>query len=680
MKSLLKLLLLLSLPFYAKAQQKESGSLLMELNNAADDTVRMVILKELVSYYTESNRDSAMFYVETAITIAKKIEQPLWIADLLLLKAYLFQKQENLSLSFKLCNEALAILQDKKNELNAYIPKDDEFAADPGKYRIALTINVFENLGTTYVNARNPDKGITYFREAIRVSESLNSRRGLVTSNMQIGALYSYAYKDKLDSSFIYCTRALENANLTGQKKSLGSILLRIANHYVRKEKLDSARHYYWQALSVNKEQNNLAYEADANFSLSRFYQNLLQTDSAMYYAIASFKASTKLKSAYRITAAASHISNIWKIQGNADSALAYLTLSKRVGDSLEQLRNNKIAQFQNTNFEEQLRLEKQAQESIAYKNKTRITALFIGLGLLAILAFIFYRINQQKQKANKVLESALTNLKSAQSQLIQSEKMASLGELTAGIAHEIQNPLNFVNNFSEVNKELIDEMQQELKVGKIDDAIEISNDIKANEEKINHHGKRADAIVKGMLQHSRSGSGKKEPTDINKLADEYLRLAYHGLRAKDKSFNATMKTDFDESIGNINIVPQDIGRVILNLITNAFYATNEKAKLDFDNYEPIVTVKTSKITHANGSNKVEISVADNGDGIPQKVVDKIFQPFFTTKPTGQGTGLGLSMSYDIVKAHGGELLVESRGKVETKEGEGSKFIISLPM
>jgi signal transduction histidine kinase len=277
-----------------------------------------------------------------------------------------------------------------------------------------------------------------------------------------------------------------------------------------------------------------------------------------------------------------------------------------------------------------------------------------------------------QVQERTVELKQSLENLRATQSQLILSEKMASLGELTAGIAHEIQNPLNFVNNFSEVNKELADELQQELKAGKIDDAIAISNDIKDNEEKINHHGKRADAIVKGMLQHSRSSSGVKEPTNINALADEYLRLAYHGLRAKDNSFNATIKTDFDKSIGNINIIPQDIGRVVLNLINNAFYVVDEKKTLrqaQGDNYEPTVSVSTKK----EGS-KVLISVKDNGNGIPQKVLDKIFQPFFTTKPTGQGTGLGLSLSYDIVKAHGGEL------KVETKEGEGAAFIIQIPI
>jgi signal transduction histidine kinase len=263
--------------------------------------------------------------------------------------------------------------------------------------------------------------------------------------------------------------------------------------------------------------------------------------------------------------------------------------------------------------------------------------------------------------------------LQATQAQLIQSEKMASLGELTAGIAHEIQNPLNFVNNFSEVNTELIGEMKEELKAGKIDDAIAIANDIEENEQKINHHGKRADAIVKGMLLHSRSSSGVKEPTDINVLADEYLRLAYHGLRAKDKSFSATLKTDFDETIGKIDIIPQDIGRVILNLITNAFYAVNEKKQQQPEGYEPTVSVSTKLILPPSGGSRgVLISVKDNGPGIPQNIVDKIFQPFFTTKPTGSGTGLGLSLSYDIVKAHGGEL------NVETKEGEGAIFTIII--
>jgi len=277
-------------------------------------------------------------------------------------------------------------------------------------------------------------------------------------------------------------------------------------------------------------------------------------------------------------------------------------------------------------------------------------------------------------RKQKEELEITLDELKSAQAQLIQSEKMASLGELTAGIAHEIQNPLNFVNNFSEVNKELLHEMKHEIDSGNLSEAKNIAKDIEDNEDKINFHGKRADAIVKSMLQHSRSSSGKKEPTDINALADEYLRLAYHGLRAKDKSFNAKFETDFDDRIGPINIVHQDIGRVLLNLINNAFYSVSEKQKQEIPGYEPTIVVTTNRLGNRPENYRVEIKVADNGNGIPQKVLDKIFQPFFTTKPTGLGTGLGLSLSYDIItRGHSGEL------KVETKEGEGAEFIIILP-
>jgi signal transduction histidine kinase len=332
---------------------------------------------------------------------------------------------------------------------------------------------------------------------------------------------------------------------------------------------------------------------------------------------------------------------------------------------------------------------------------------IFALLCVGTIWGFINYR-SRQLRKENRILEekvarrtvelhqqkealqATLENLKSTQAQLIQSEKMASLGELTAGIAHEIQNPLNFVNNFSEVNKEMVDEAAEEMNKENYDEVKNILNDIKDNEHKINHHDKRADSIVKGMLQHSRVSTGQKEPTDINALCDEYLRLCFQGLRAKDKNFNADIQTDFDESIGKINVIPQDIGRVLLNLYNNAFYAVSKppSPRSEFgagskgEQYKPLVTVTTRKIKlPANdaakrlplGTGGLEIIVSDNGNGIPQNIVDKIFQPFFTTKPTGQGTGLGLSLSYDIIKAHGGEI------KVSTNEGEGTTFTIQLP-
>jgi two-component system NtrC family sensor kinase len=272
--------------------------------------------------------------------------------------------------------------------------------------------------------------------------------------------------------------------------------------------------------------------------------------------------------------------------------------------------------------------------------------------------------------KQKNELQQTLDLLQTTQQQLIQSEKLASLGELTAGIAHEIQNPLNFVNNFSEVSMELIDEMEEELAKGDTEEANAIANDIKTNLEKIIHHGKRADAIVKGMLQHSRASSNTKELTDVNKLADEYLRLAYHGLRAKDKTFNADLVTNFGEGLPMINIVPQDIGRVLLNLFNNAFYAVHKKQAEAGGEYKPVVEVSTSQ-----AAGQIVIKVKDNGTGIPDEVKDKVMQPFFTTKPTGEGTGLGLSLSYDIVvKAHGGSINIESA------VNEYSIFIINLPV
>lgn len=276
-----------------------------------------------------------------------------------------------------------------------------------------------------------------------------------------------------------------------------------------------------------------------------------------------------------------------------------------------------------------------------------------------------FSKLNAAKQQ----VETTLKELRSTQAQLTQKEKMASLGELTAGIAHEIQNPLNFVNNFSETNVELLLELKEEIGKGNTEEASAIASDAIENEQKINQHGKRAEAIVKSMLEHSHTSKGEKQPIDINALVDEYLRLAYHGFRAKDKNFNVTIETSLDEAISKINLVPQDFCRVLLNLFNNAFYAVNEKQKHTSNCFIPTVSVRT--IRHDNST---EIIVCDNGNGIPQQAIAKIFQPFFTTKPTGEGTGLGLSLSYDIVTAHGGAL------KVESTDGNGTAFTITLPI
>ncbi len=363
---------------------------------------------------------------------------------------------------------------------------------------------------------------------------------------------------------------------------------------------------------------------------------------------------------------------------GKRDSAYEYLKLKDSLKEVIHQHSNaTEIQQFE---FDGQLSRREQAAATILRDQKSRsriLTDVFVtAVIFFLVIAFIQWWNSQQRKRANSILqqqkqkvETTLQELKSTQAQLIQNEKMASLGELTAGIAHEIQNPLNFVNNFSEVNKELSDELDQEVAKGNFQEVKIIAKDIRENSEKINHHGKRADAIVKRMLQHSRLGAGIKQPTDFNGLADEYLRLAYHGLRAKDNTFNVDLKTDFEHGIEKINVIPQDIGSVLLNVYNNAFYAVNDKRKITNGNYQPAVSVVTRK---TNG--KVVLTVKDNGIGIPQKVIDKIFQPFFTTKPAGQGTGLGLSLSYDIIKGHGGDI------KVNTQENEGTEFIIELPV
>ena len=489
----------------------------------------------------------------------------------------------------------------------------------------------------------------------------------------------SYYFLGMPDSAVYYQRKAYEAfiENPTGVHLRQ-FILHHMGNAYALIGKNDSALKFYNEAIHYSLLLNDKMNMSMTQAKVAEFYQSVHQFDSAMHYAKLSFDNAQYIHSKQHMLEASNLIARLYKETDKIDSAFFYLYISVMMRDSL--YGPKKIRQMQLLMLEEQQEQTSLERQHEQFRNNIKYITLLSGLGVFLLLAFFLWRNNQHKRKSNILLqnekqkvEQAYEELKSTQSQLIQSEKMASLGELTAGIAHEIQNPLNFVNNFSEVNSELIEEQREELKKGNITEAENLANEIAENEKKIIHHGKRADAIVKGMLQHSRSSSGRKEPTDINALCDEYLRLSYHGLRAKDKSFNATMKTDFDASIGNINIIPQDIGRVILNLINNAFYAASLPSKGGFSDSDksndPIVWVSTKKI-----GDKVIISVRDNGPGIPQKILDKIFQPFFTTKPTGQGTGLGLSLSYDIVKAHGGEL------KVETKEGEGTVFIIQLPV
>jgi len=487
-----------------------------------------------------------------------------------------------------------------------------------------------------------------------------------------------YLNLKKPDSALISEKLAYDQIMQTGYKRYLGSALLNTGRIYFSLGKKDSAMHFYRWALEASKENYYFRGVAACNLLIADMYKQIGQSDSTHFYIRNALSAAYNLDAPDLFLRSYRALADYYKTSRNNDSAVKYQSLIIKINDSLFNVKQ--AQEFQNIDFDDQQRQQQIEAAKAEYQAKLRTDLLLGGLAVFLIIAIVLWRNSMLRKRANVLLskqknelETALATLRMTQNQLIQSEKMASLGEMTAGIAHEIQNPLNFVNNFSEVNKELIVEMKNEIDAGNYDEAKNIAKDIVENEEKIVFHGKRADAIVKSMLQHSRSSSGKIEPTDINVLADEYLRLAYHGLRAKDKSFNAKFVTDLDPSIEKISIVPQEIGRVILNLINNAFYAVSEKKNQLTDtpaakNYEPTVIVSTKKL-----SEKIEIRVKDNGSGIPQKTMDKIFQPFFSTKPTGQGTGLGLSLSYDIVKAHGGELIVESN------EGEGSEFVIQLP-
>ncbi|MEO6868788.1 MAG: ATP-binding protein [Ginsengibacter sp.] len=471
-----------------------------------------------------------------------------------------------------------------------------------------------------------------------------------------------------------------------------------MADVYTHMDSLLLAFQYGFHSLAAAKQLKDREGEAWINGILSRAYLKKNMADSAIWHAQQGLAAAKETGSIEFMRDNTAALANAYAATKDFANAYTYHILFINFRDSMlnaEITNKSTVLKYNYDLAKKQTQITALNEQRKTQKNFL-ISALIV-LVLIIITTFVLLRNNRQKQKANKLLQKqkheieeqrdqtkkVLTELQQTQKQLIQSEKMASLGELTAGIAHEIQNPLNFVNNFSEVNTELIEEATEELDKGNSTEVKNILQNIKANEEKINHHGKRADSIVKGMLQHSRQTTGEKEPTDLNALCDEYLRLSYQGLRAKDKSFNSAWKTDFDESIGSINIIPQDIGRVLLNLYNNAFYACTERSRsavadklsrqaelveagLD---YQPTVSVQTKKL-----DDKVEITVKDNGNGIPQNIVDKIFQPFFTTKPAGQGTGLGLSLAYDIIKAHGGEI------KVETKESERTEFIIQLPI
>ena len=660
-------------PLYLEPTKKQADSLGIELKKEINDTLRMAAYRELALFYLDINSDSAMFFIEKDLLLAKKLNLKLWEADAYDLIGLITETQGKYVRSLKSFNAALEIAENTDCEKNIWKISKFTDRKLPQFARLSMLATIQSDAAGLYRITENYDKELKTVQNCLKLAFSINDKTILSQAFRGLGAIY--LRQNQLDSALVSYKKSINYSREVGYNKYKGASFLRIGEIYLRQRLPKLALKNFLIALQSSIEQNNYSELGQGYITIAIYYKTIGNNDSALYYAKSGLTMTKNMGNVIGTIIGYSTLATIYKSQKKSDSALMYLQLATDAKDSLLSLA--KVKQLQNIGFDEQLRLQELEKNRIETQSKIRTYGMLVGLAVLSIIGLILYRNNRQKQKANIVLqeqkdkvESTLKELKSTQTQLIQSEKMASLGELTAGIAHEIQNPLNFVNNFSEVNTELIGEADEELDKGNISEAKIILNDIKENEQKINHHGKRADAIVKGMLQHSRNSSGQKEPTDINALADEYLRLAYHGLRAKDKDFNAGMQTAFDPNIGMVNIISQDIGRVILNLITNAFYAVNAKKKMGVAGYEPMVFVSTKQI-----ANRIVVSVRDNGMGIPAKVKDKIFQPFFTTKPTGEGTGLGLSMSYDIVtKGHGGELTMD------TQEGEFTELNVVLPV
>ncbi|MEO8795981.1 MAG: ATP-binding protein [Daejeonella sp.] len=541
-------------------------------------------------------------------------------------------------------------------------------------------------IADVYSVSNNHINAINYYNKAIFILRQTKDSISLASYLLNAGD--ELRKTNNFKSALLYSKEARLIFNklnyLSGQGYSLGNIGM----VYASLGRNNLAQKYMNEGMSILEQTQDYHPICEYLISMADVYSDKGDEQAALNYALRSLQLAEKIGLKEQIGQASLKLSELYEKQGNINESYKYYKRHIAYRDSIKNIKTVQQMANLRTNYEVS---QKQDEVNLLSRQKQNDRYLTISLGIILSLTIIilsilltnnrlrkkaYTNLNLQKQKTDAQrakAEAALTNLQSTQKQLIQAAKMASLGELTAGIAHEIQNPLNFVNNFADVSGELLGELTQTLE-GKLkcsDQAQteEIINNLENNLKKISNHGQRADSIVKGMLQHSRLSGGKKELTDINALTEEYLRLSYHGLRAQNKESSANFTTNFDHAVGKLDVLPQDIGRVLLNLYNNAFYSVEEKKKRVNFAFEPLVTVQTKRV-----GNMVQISIKDNGLGIPNNILDKIFQPFFTTKPSGQGTGLGLSLSYDIIKAHGGEL------DVKTIEGKFAEFIIQLPV
>ncbi|MGZ3755608.1 MAG: ATP-binding protein [Mucilaginibacter sp.] len=626
------------------------------LSEKREDTNTVNNYRDLAAHYQFNKPDSGIYYANKALLLSVKLR---------------FTEGEFRSLYTKA--GALSVIRSDSAAVScAYrLLKMAEIKKDRSHF-----MRAYFAMASVYMFIGEYNKSIFYHRKVLTY---LSKTDTLLYYGCTEHFAESFAGLKQADSTFYYAKKTLALDKRGANINPFDLYLMGYA--YFLKNKYVDALKYYKEALHTRVKPVSKVL-SDCNFGVATVFQKRGMPDSAISYARIAFKIAANNGIPNEKLETLTLLTTLFEAKANIDSAYLYQKYTSLLKDSINSL--DKIREVQMIAFNDRMDKQVELEQQSKIIDRIIIYSLIGALIFSLVIGFIILRNTRQRKQAYKLLqqqqqeiveqktkvENTLGDLRATQTLLIQSEKMASLGELTAGIAHEIQNPLNFVNNFSEVSVELLAELKEEEEKGNKEDVIAIADDLTQNLEKIRHHGKRADAIVKGMLEHSRASIGQKEPTDINALADEYLRLAYHGLRAKDKSFNAELVTNFDKNLPKINVIPQDICRVLLNLFNNAFYAVNQKAKTDFTDYKPQITVST----HLQ-NNQVVIGVKDNGNGIPNAIKDKIMQPFFTTKPTGEGTGLGLSLSYDIVvKGYGGTI------NVETRENEFTSFIIQLPL
>ncbi len=708
-----------------------ADSLIQELPKTKNDTDQVKLIVKAARALSQIDPAAAMHYADSGIQLSTQRKWKKGIGLAYMSKSRIYRVTSDYAAGLENAGKAYEVfdslnwkpgMADALSETSNHYERlanyskaiENNFKALGIYEGLGLDINIawiYNNIGVDYYRLSDYPKAIENYNKSLKFFKKTNNKYGIASALDNIASVYEEQGEFKQVND--YNLQAIKLFEEIDDEPAMGRIYINRGNFLKDRTNFDSALIFYKKAIKIAQKLGVKTTLAFGNGGIGEVYFNLAKNRAGKYSIPDSLKMSRTMllqkahdyfSRALEFSKKAGDLSLMMEytgflsetetLQGNYKAALNSYKQSTQYKDSIfnddnktkiaalenQRLTEVKDKEIQLLNKENALQASEQGKKNTEAKRVKNIQYFIIaalGIVVLAavIIALIQFRNSKQKQKVNALLrnqkekvESTLTELKSTQAQLIQSEKMASLGELTAGIAHEIQNPLNFINNFSEVNTELIAEMKNELLSNNNEEAISIANHIEENEEKISHHGKRADAIVKGMLQHSRMSTGQKELTDINALAEQYIRLSYQGIRAKDKYFKATIQTVFDPGIEKINIVSQDIGRVLLNIYNNAFYAVQEKKKTAEETYEPTVLIFTK-----NAEDKIEIHIKDNGNGIPQKILDKIFQPFYTTKPAGEGTGLGLSLSYDIIKTHGGEI------KLKTKEGEGSEFIIELP-